>query len=316
MCRADQPSPPLVADVPLSRLKQTHGFASSGTAPASARDAAVGPSHLPFRAARVARVRDGGAVAQGREVRQTEIDADALRRWRKRPRIHLTGETREPLTRLALDRQRLDPALYQTMELDLEGPDPGDVQVSAVHAKAELGVRERIEPARRPEAREARMVPSTDPGKEAAEGVIDAVQHVLQHLRGHARHVWPLDLDRRQLRRLLLEADRDARPASGIAPLLHGRVAEFTAQPQVSVAPGALRGRGIQLELPRPSLSDGRRPHDGTVPDRGDPRGHRASDSVRVHRDAVQWSANCCGDWKSAGPNAAWSDLVARCRSR
>jgi hypothetical protein len=111
-------------------------------------------SHLPFRAARVARVRDDGAVAQGREVRQAEVDADALGRGRQRPRLHGTGEAREPLARVALERQGLDPALNGTMELDLDGPDLGDVQVAAVHVEAELGIGERIEPVRCAEARE------------------------------------------------------------------------------------------------------------------------------------------------------------------
>jgi hypothetical protein len=63
------------------------------------------------------------------------------------------------------------------MELDLDGPDLGDVQVSAVHAEAELGIGERIESVRRAEAREPGTVASTHPRKEAAEGAIDAVQH-------------------------------------------------------------------------------------------------------------------------------------------
>jgi hypothetical protein len=116
---------PLAADVRLRRLEQPHGFASAGTALPSARDATLGASHLRGRAARVARVCDDGAVAQGREVRQADIDADALRRGRQRPRIHFPGEAREPLARFALDRQRLDPAVDGPMALDLDGPDLG-----------------------------------------------------------------------------------------------------------------------------------------------------------------------------------------------
>src|ERR1700687_25893 len=97
------------------------------------------------------------------------------------------------------------------MKLDLDGPDLRNVQVAAVHVEAELGIGDRIEPVRRAEAREPGTVASTHPRKEATEGAIDTVQDVLQHLRVDPCHVWALRLDRRQLRRLLPEADRDAR---------------------------------------------------------------------------------------------------------
>jgi len=216
----------------------------------------------------------------------------ALGRGWQRSWLDFTGEAREPLARFARDRQRLDPALHGPMALDLNSSDLGELQVSAVHAEAELRIGERIESVRRAEAREPGPVASTHPRKEAAEGAIDAVQHVLQHLRVDVPHVRPLGLDRRQLRRLLPEADRDARGAPRIAAHLHGRVVELSAQPQVAIEPGTLGGRGIQPEPPRLSLFDRRRQHGGTVSDGTDRRGHHASDWVQGSRDSVQRAAN------------------------
>jgi hypothetical protein len=83
----------------------------------------------------------------------------------------------------------------------------------------------------------------------------------------------------------------------------------------VAVEPGALRGRGIQPESPRLSLFDRRQPHGGTVPDRSDTRGHRASDSSQGSRDSVQRTANRRGYGQSAGPQGRIERSRARCGS-
>jgi hypothetical protein len=72
------------------------------------------------------------------------------------------------------------------------------------------------------------------------------MQHVLQHLRLDARHVGPVDLDGRQLRRQLREPDRHASHPPGVSALLTRGVVRLAADPTLPVEPVALRGRGVQ----------------------------------------------------------------------
>jgi hypothetical protein len=114
---------PLVADMSLRDLKQPDGFTASSTIAASSPNPALGATRLRFRLLSMARIRDGGPVAQRREVRQPDVDADSLGRQGQRRWCHLNTETGEPFGGFALDRQRLDRSLDRAVQLDLDCPD-------------------------------------------------------------------------------------------------------------------------------------------------------------------------------------------------
>ena len=219
--------------------------------------AALLPTHVALRrlqssfgVAQMVRVRDGRARRERGEVLQADIYADTCARlWQVAALITCNAKRDVPAVNFSLNGDGLNRPFYGTGEAHATTPYLGERQLVAHNLPPRLRKSERIIAVFVPEARIAGLLSSFDSAEETVEGLLHALESVLQDLAVHGGQIQTLLFDVGQLVGLALVVERDARLSVGVSPLLQSGVVQLAADVQRSGQLLLNRARDSQLVL-------------------------------------------------------------------
>jgi hypothetical protein len=174
---------PLVSNMSVSLLKQPDSFPATDAAFLPSFDFPLTSSHFRQFRFQVARVSNQFPVRERDKRAQSHIDAYSLVEFRKNLGLAFEQEAGIPLSRLPLQRQRLDLTDDRPVHLQLNNADALNFEsthLSDMTTIAPCRKRIAIETASGFEARIATLCTSLDAPKEVSKGLIDPPKHVLR----------------------------------------------------------------------------------------------------------------------------------------
>jgi hypothetical protein len=230
----------LIADVIVEPLKQQYSFASAVRSFRSASDASLQTSQFHLCGSEPARILNRGAIAQGGEGAQSNVDADCVRTESQRTRFALDSEQREPASSLALDSERPYGARQVACELKPYQSYLGDSNLGTVKPSVHLSESKTAIAPSRSESRVSRFITYTHTLEERLKRQVNALQNILQRTRAHFRNVRPDRANIFQLIILIKPANAFALKTPCVTPFLESSVIEFRANPKMGFQRGCL----------------------------------------------------------------------------
>ncbi len=228
----------LVGEVQPRPLHLEMGFRQQLTGLAAAvapldptRQPPLRSSQLPLGSPVQPGIGDTRPIRERGEALQPHIHPNSLSGWRQGFGRNVTGDVGVPAISLAHDGAGFGRTLQGTVTHDTHRPDLGQHEASALQMRpvAPLAIGEAVVPALAAKAGIPGGLTSFDAAKEAVEGVLEAVQHVLKHLGVDALELVPGLFELRQSRALAGKVQRFAALGVGGLALGKGVVVEAAA---------------------------------------------------------------------------------------
>jgi hypothetical protein len=240
---------PLVPHMCVDPLQGLDRFAAPVSTPFSASNLALRSSQLGLSCCEVARIVDPGAIRQGGERLQPDIEPHRFGAVGQRGGVTRHAEADVPAPGFPLERHGLDRALQGPVPLDFEFADALAVQLAIGPHAAAIAIRrqgEAVEPRAAFEPRIAGLFAGLHATKEGLEGLLDAAQHILAG--GEIRQTQAaIGADRFELVGLIVVVEGDVRLAIGISTFLEGSVVQSPGLIKLGLQGFCLSARGIDF---------------------------------------------------------------------